>query len=264
MKHGSSWSVFLSAASYCIWQVEISYPTSLPRNPIDQYPPEVLLCVFFILNFMIANTVFSKKSYFRLNIWWDVIYVQREQQGTKKGVLGDTRQNRNQVRFYSIHNNSFSEAKKRIYPFQCLATSSIAKQFALKEFMRGCIKCLFKIQYERVHLSSVVQDFSPVIYYRSQLSFITDLSWMHVAHLTGVYIHQDEPWYLNILCVRVTCKVHKSRKPGDNCTQVTCHSSWKGGRYLGFHQCPLIAGKDEQIPVLTLLLAPLVHQALKL
>ena len=29
---------------------------------------------------------------------------------------------------------------------------------------------------------------------------------MHVAYLTGVYIHQDEPWYLNILCVRVTCK----------------------------------------------------------
>ena len=27
---------------------------------------------------------------------------------------------------------------------------------------------------------------------------------MHVACLTGVYIHQDEPWYLNILCVRVT------------------------------------------------------------
>ena len=26
-------------------------------------------CVFFILNFTIANTVISKKSYFRLNIW---------------------------------------------------------------------------------------------------------------------------------------------------------------------------------------------------
>ena len=72
---------------------------------------------------------------------------------------------------------------------------------------------------------------------------------MHVAYLTGVYIHQDEPWYLDILCVRVSFKVHKSRKLGDNCTQVTCHSSWKGGRYLhetilfGFHQCQLIAGK---------------------
>ena len=129
--------------------------------------------VFFILNFTITNTVISKKSYFRLNIWY-VIYVQREQQGTKNGALGYTRQNRSPVRFYSIYNNSlFSEAKKRIYPFQCLATNSIAKQFAFKEFMRGCIKCLFKIQYERVNLSSVVQDFSPIIYYRSQLSFTT-------------------------------------------------------------------------------------------
>ena len=86
---------------------------------------------------------------------------------------------------------------------------------------------------------------------------------MHVACLTWVYIHQDEPWYLKILYVGVTCKVHKSRKPGDNCMRVTCHSSWKGGRYLqesiplGFHQCQLIAEKDEQIPDLTLLLAPL-------
>ena len=46
-------------------------------------------------------------------------------------------------------------------------------QFAFKEFMRGCIKCLFKIQYECVNLSSIVQDFSPIIYYRSQLSFTT-------------------------------------------------------------------------------------------
>ena len=122
-------------------------------------------CVFFILNFTIANTVISKKSYFRLNIWWDVIYVPREQQGTKNGALGDTRQNRCPVRFYSIYNNSLlSEAKKKIYPFQCLATDSIAKQFAFKEFMRGCVKCLFKIQYEYVNLSSIVQDFSPIIY----------------------------------------------------------------------------------------------------
>ena len=66
-----------------------------------------------------------------------------------------------------------SEAKKRIYPFQCLTTDSIAKQFAFKEFIRGCIKCLFKIQNECVNLSSIVQDFSPVIYCRSQLSFTT-------------------------------------------------------------------------------------------
>ena len=168
MKHGSSWSVFLSAASYCIWQAEISYLTSLPRNPVDQYPSEVLLC-FFILNFTIANTVISKKSFFRLNIWWDVIYVQKEQQGTKNGALGDnpTKPEPSQILLH------LQQLVVRIYPFQCLATNSIDKQFAFKEFMRGCIKCLFKIQYECVNLSSVVQDFSPIIYYRSQLSFTT-------------------------------------------------------------------------------------------
>ena len=147
-------------------------PLPCPRTQSINIPLK-FHCVF-ILNFTIANTVNSKKSYFRLNIWWDVIYVQREQQGTKNGALGDTRQNRSPVRFYCIYNNSLlSETKKRIYPFQCLATDSIAKQFAFKEFMRGCIKCLFKIQYECVNLSSVVQDSSPIIYYRSQLSFTT-------------------------------------------------------------------------------------------
>ena len=173
MKHGSSWSVFLSAASYCIWQVEISYPTPCPGTQSINIPLK-FHCVFFILNFTIANIVISKKSYFRLNVWCHIIYVQREQQGTKNGALGDTRQNRSPVRFYSIYNNSLlSEAKKRIYSFQCLATNSTDKQFAFKKFMRGCIKCLFKIQYECVYLSSIVQDFSTNIYYRSQLSFTT-------------------------------------------------------------------------------------------
>ena len=145
MKHGSSWSVFLSAASYCIWQVEISYPTSLPWEPNRS----ISLWSFTVSSSSLisrSQTVISKKSYFRLTIWWDVIYVQREKQGTKNGALVDTRQNRTPVRFYYIYNNSlFTEAKKRIYPFQCLATNSIAKQFPFKEFMRGCIKCLFKI-----------------------------------------------------------------------------------------------------------------------
>ena len=38
--------------------------------------------IFFILNFTITNTVISKKSYFRLNIWWDVIYVQRSKKSS--------------------------------------------------------------------------------------------------------------------------------------------------------------------------------------
>ena len=90
MKHGSYWSVFLSAASYYIWQVEISYPVSLPGTQSINIPLK-FHCVFFIVNFTIANTVISKKSYFRLNIWWDVIYVQREQQGTpdKTGAQSD-------------------------------------------------------------------------------------------------------------------------------------------------------------------------------
>ena len=87
MKHGSSWSVFMSAASYCIWQVEISYPLPCPGTQSINITLQ-FYCVFFILNFTIANTVISKKSYFRLNIWWDVIYLQREQQGTKNGALG--------------------------------------------------------------------------------------------------------------------------------------------------------------------------------
>ena len=84
---------------------------------------------------------------------------------------GGTRQNRSPVRFYSIYNSLLSEAKKRIYPFQCLATDSIPKQFAFKEFMRGCIKCLFKIQYECVNLSSKIlaQSFITVVNWVSQL-----------------------------------------------------------------------------------------------
>ena len=46
-----------------------------------------------------------------------------------------TRQNLSPVRFFSIYNNSLlSKAQKRIYPFQCLATDSIAKQFAFKTY----------------------------------------------------------------------------------------------------------------------------------
>ena len=58
---------------------------------------------------------------------------------------------------------------------------SIAKQFAFK----GCNKCLFKIQYECVNLSSIVQHFSPIIYYRSQLSLNV---FLFVAGPTGVQL----------------------------------------------------------------------------
>ena len=105
----------------------------------------------------------------------EMSFMHRENnKGPRTVPWGDTRQNRSPVRFYSIYNNSLlSEAKKRIYPFQCLATNFIAKQFTFKEFMRWCIKCLFKIQHECVTLSSIVQDFNPIVYYHSQLSFTT-------------------------------------------------------------------------------------------
>ena len=128
-------------------------------------------CVFLILNITIVNTVISKKSYFRLNIWWDIIYVQREQHGTKNGALGDTRQNRSPVRFYSIYYNSLlSEAKKRIYPFQCLATDSIAKQFAFKEFMRGLSNAFSK--------SNMNVSTCPLLSKILAQSFITVVNWV--------------------------------------------------------------------------------------
>ena len=67
----------------------------------------------------------------------------------------------------------------------CLATNSIDKQSAFKEFMRGCIKCLFKIQYDCVNLSSIVQDFSPII-------FITVVNWVSQLHVCS---------FLNACCL---------------------------------------------------------------
>ena len=77
-------------------------------------------------------------------------------------------------RFCSVYNNSLlSVAQKRIYPFQCLPTYASAKQFALKEPVWWGAKCFLKIQNECIDLSSIIQDFSPIIYYSSQLSFTT-------------------------------------------------------------------------------------------
>ena len=86
-------------------------------------------CVLCVLNFSVANTVIRKESYFRINICWDIINVQRKQQGTKDSALGYTRQNRSPIRFCTVYNNSLlSVAQKRIYPFQCLPTYATAKQ----------------------------------------------------------------------------------------------------------------------------------------
>ena len=168
IKHGSSWSIFLSAASYCIWQVEISYPTSLPRNLIDQYPSEVSLC-------LLHPQCHDSKHCHQQKVLFQTQYLigchlctertTRDQERCPGGH--PTKPEPSQI---LLHLQQlvvvWSKEKKRIYPFQCLATDSIAKHFAFKEFMSGCIKCLFKIQYECVNLSSIVQDFSPIIYYR--------------------------------------------------------------------------------------------------
>ena len=206
--------------------------------------------VFFILNFTIANShqqkvLFQTQYLMRCHLCTERITRDQER------CPWDTRQNWSPVRFCSIYNNSsLSEAKKRIYPFQCLATDSIAKQFAFEEFMRRCIS-ISKI---------LAQSFITVVNWVSQL-----FPFLNACCLSDRSLYSSR-WAMifeHTMTVRVTCKVHKSRKPGDNCTQVTCHSSWKGGRYLqetiplGFHQCQLIAEKDEQIPDLTLLLAPL-------
>ena len=119
----NAFNVFKVSSLKCIWSMDLLDPFSYQLHHIafdrlksqTAFPcpgtqsiniPLKFYCVFFLLNFTMANTVISKKSYFRLNIWWDAIYVQRKQQGTKNGALGDTRQNRSPVRFYSIYNNS--------------------------------------------------------------------------------------------------------------------------------------------------------------
>ena len=124
MKHGSFWSVSLVFAFNCIWQVEISYPTSLPSTPIDLYLKVLKFqCVLRILKFSVANTVICKESYFRINVCWGIINAQRKQQGTKDSALWDTRQSQGLIRFCSIYNNSLlSVAQKTIYPFQCFPT----------------------------------------------------------------------------------------------------------------------------------------------
>ena len=132
-------------------------------------------CAFFILNFTIANAVISK-SLISDSISDEMSFMFREHnKGPRTVPWGTPDKTGAQSGFtpFYIQQLIVSEAKKRIYPFQCLATNSIAKQFAFNKFTSGCIKCLFKIQYECVNLSSIVQDFSPVIYYRSQLSFTT-------------------------------------------------------------------------------------------
>ena len=75
---------------------------------------------------------------------------------------------------------------------------------------------------------------------------------MHVVCLREVYIHPDEPCYLSTLCVRITCKVHKSEKRDDNYMRELCHPFYRGDIHLqdttlcGFDPCQEAVGKDGQ------------------
>ena len=107
--------VSLLFASYRIWQVELHTPFPCPASQLI-YIFMKFQCVLFILNFSEANTVIRKESYFWINVCWDIINVQRKQQGTKDSTLWDTRQNRGPIRFCTVYNNSLSSvAQKRIY-----------------------------------------------------------------------------------------------------------------------------------------------------
>ena len=101
----------------------------------------------------------------------------------------------------------FLKQRKESIHFNLLPYS-IAKQFAFKDFMRGCIKRLFKIQYECVNLFSVVQDFSPIIYYRSQLSFTT------VTRAVKV----EESQYMRPSSRQARCTVKPPRPAGNSQT----------------------------------------------
>ena len=98
---------------------------------------------------------------------------------------------------------------------------------------------------------------------------------MHVVYLREVYIHPDEPWFSSTLCVRVTCKVHKSVRRNDNYTREPCHPFYRGEIYLqeiilwAFHPCQEIFGRDGQKLDPIQLQTPLglldeAHQTLKL
>ena len=153
MKHGSLWSVSLLFGIWLYQFLIIPYLFTFTSHTPFPCPASQLIyiflkfqCAFCILNFSVANTVIRKESYFRINVCWDIIHVQRKQQGTRDSALWDTRQNRGPIRFCTVYNNSLlSVAQKRIYPFQCFPNCATAKQFALKELMRRGVECFLKI-----------------------------------------------------------------------------------------------------------------------
>ena len=121
-------------------------------------------CVLCILNFTVTNKHPQRVLFQNQCLLIYHSCCTKKTTKTKDSALWDIRQNRCSIRFCSVYNNSMlSVAQKRIYPFQCLLTYAIAKQFALKQLVRWRIKCFLKIQYECSNngtpLSKIFQSF---------------------------------------------------------------------------------------------------------
>ena len=102
-------------------------------------------CVLCILNFSVANIVIRKESYFEyMSVEIPLMY--KDNNKGPRTVFCGTPDKTGPIRFRSVYNTSLlSVAQKRISAFQCLPTNATAKQFALKEIMRWCVKCFLKI-----------------------------------------------------------------------------------------------------------------------
>ena len=96
-------------------------------------------------------------------------------------------------------------------------------------------------------LSSIAQSFVTVVNWVSQLCRFLNA----VVYLKEVYFHPDEPWCSSALCIRVTCKVHKSVRRDDNYMRELYHPFYKGDIYLqetnlwGFHPYQETLGRDR-------------------
>ena len=193
-------------------------------------------CVLCILHISVANTVIRKESYFRINVSWDIINVQRRQQGTKDSALWDP------IRVCFVNNNSLlSVAQKRIYPFQCLPPMPQPNTLPLRSSCGGVSNAFSK---SKMNVSTcpplskiLAQSFITVVNWVSQLCLFLNAC----CYLRKDYIHPDEPGSSSTLCVRVTCKVHKSVRWDDVYMRESSHPFYRGDIYLqetilwGFH-----------------------------
>ena len=90
--------------------------------------------------------------------------------GPRTVPLGTSDKTGSPIWFYSIYFNSLlPETEKRIYPFQSLSTNIITIQLAFKSSWGGVSKAVSKSKIKCVNLSAIIQDFTTVINWVSQL-----------------------------------------------------------------------------------------------